>query len=308
MNAPSRDGGAPGARSRTGKLLLVLASLLFALALLELGLRVAKWGDIVAYVPDPDCSYRLKPSQSVESYGHALRINALGLRGPEAASPKPAELTRVVFVGDSVTYGGGRLREEELFVRLLEARARADGLSVEALSVSAPGWGPQNMRGYVASRGLHEADLVVLVLPQCDLGRPLTTMQMQRFQEEPPSLRVLSVAHKAYDSLVPPPWTRQDPAVMAPLNVQAIQDLLRLAGEVPVVTVLLPGAPGYRDHAVLWPAFEQLSPRRIDLRGRLEDASLFMDELHLTRAGHARVAELLYDDVRSAILARRALR
>ena len=44
-----------------------------------------------------------------------VRINSLGFRGPEVASPKPKSTYRILFLGDSITFGG-RAHEEDIFV------------------------------------------------------------------------------------------------------------------------------------------------------------------------------------------------
>ncbi|HEY6547771.1 MAG TPA: hypothetical protein VI589_07685, partial [Vicinamibacteria bacterium] len=143
---------APG-RSRRWRLAtgpaLALASIAAAVLLFEAGAHGLGWGQVVEFVPDPHWGYLMRPSQTVWSFGLPVHINALGLRGPEVPALKGQGRSRVLFVGDSITYGGGRVAEEELFVRLFEADARQGRLEVEAVNLSAPGWSPQNWRAYL---------------------------------------------------------------------------------------------------------------------------------------------------------------
>jgi hypothetical protein len=125
------------------KLGLSAAAALATLAALELALRVAGVGEVMTYRPDPRFGYSMAPNQSISTYGPIVAINALGLRGPPVEEKKPAGRARVLVLGDSVAYGGGRVREEELFCRVLESRARARGRDVEVVNVSAPAGGAE---------------------------------------------------------------------------------------------------------------------------------------------------------------------
>ena len=107
-------------RHRLATAVLAVASTLGALALCEVGLRLAtgplfpsderfsfRW---MAY--DPVFSWRNVPGSWKKKYYAAgevvpvhLRINAHGLRGPEIALPKPAGVTRIACLGDSATFG-----------------------------------------------------------------------------------------------------------------------------------------------------------------------------------------------------------
>ncbi|MEQ1895425.1 MAG: SGNH/GDSL hydrolase family protein, partial [Planctomycetota bacterium] len=57
------------------------------------------------------------------TYTHEVRVNALGLRGPEVGAKEPGE-RRVLFLGDSLTYGQG-VAEEDTVPRALERELAA---------------------------------------------------------------------------------------------------------------------------------------------------------------------------------------
>ncbi len=107
-------------RRRLANAALALASTLVALLLCELALRLTGDALILSHerfsfrwmVYDPVLSWRNVPGSWTKKYyaGAAVRserltINAQGFRGGEITSPKPAGVTRIVCLGDSVTFG-----------------------------------------------------------------------------------------------------------------------------------------------------------------------------------------------------------
>src|SRR5262245_19113408 len=116
--------------------LATLVSVCIFFGLFELSLRILHVGQVVEYVRDERWGYLMKPSQDVSSYGHSVHINSMGLRGPEPGDEKHGNPMRILFIGDSVTFGGTRIREEELFVRQVEKRLTAKGYFVQAVNLS----------------------------------------------------------------------------------------------------------------------------------------------------------------------------
>lgn len=93
----------------------------------------------------PGIGYTLRPRQRLAAWDDNFTANALGYRtGPP---PKPASTFRVVFVGDSWTFGMG-IRERESFPRQFQALARELGASpgrpVEAWTLALPGYNTLN--------------------------------------------------------------------------------------------------------------------------------------------------------------------
>ena len=207
---------------------------------------------------------------------------------------------RIVFVGDSVTYGGGHIQEEQLFCRIVESSARREGKNVEVVNLSAPAWSPQNWSNYIDKRGLHQADIVVLVLPECDLARPLTTMSWAGHQSHDSPLRLGNIVWKIHKMM-----TRHRSkggmtlAQSAAANCAAVKRLRERVGNRRFFAVLIPSAQSaYRR---FWPLFEAQLPAVIDLRDDLQDGTLFVDGIHLNAEGHSYVAERIFDRLRSEL-------
>jgi lysophospholipase L1-like esterase len=104
-------------------LALAFGSFLFCFLLLEVSLRFAGFGNLEIYVPDPKLYWRLKPNQDcfTKVGRKPIHINSRGTRGTEFPEEKPAGVTRILFVGDSKTFGWGVSEEETYAMRLKAA-------------------------------------------------------------------------------------------------------------------------------------------------------------------------------------------
>lgn len=177
---------------------LALGALVAAVVLLiaaEITLR-AVWGfgSPILYRADPDAGYIVTPNQHVRRFGKLNVTNSVGMRSPEIAPHKPPGITRVMFLGNSITYGTSQLDQSQIFTALLQARlpAVAHG-PVEVLNASAGNWSPFNELGYLRSRGTFESDLVVQVIYTADLVHPMATLDPNPFGPMPTSNPVSAI-------------------------------------------------------------------------------------------------------------------
>jgi len=82
----------------------------------------------------PTRGWAMVPGQTHYTYTHEVRVNSLGLRGPEVGPKEPGE-RRVLFLGDSLTYGQGVAEEDTVpfaLERALEARTGAPWTVINA--------------------------------------------------------------------------------------------------------------------------------------------------------------------------------
>lgn len=70
-------------------------------------------------MPHPTRGWSSKPGWTGMEAGATIRINTLGLRGEEIPIPKPSEERRILFLGDSVTFGS-YVAEEAIFTTRLQ--------------------------------------------------------------------------------------------------------------------------------------------------------------------------------------------
>ncbi len=88
---------------------------------------------------DAEAGYTLRKSVQVKSSGYHIRLNSLGLRGPEISKTKPAGVTRIAVLGGSSVFGY-LVPEGEDSCRVMEDSLRQQGIAVEVLNAGVSGY------------------------------------------------------------------------------------------------------------------------------------------------------------------------
>jgi lysophospholipase L1-like esterase len=113
-------------------------------------------GGAVVMPGHPFLIYEYRPGTH-EERGVTVRINRLGLRGPEVQVPKPRGRTRLMVTGDSSVFGFG-VEEKEVFVGVA-----AQQLGVEPVNAALPGYSTWQTLHLLELRALAtQPDLVVI--------------------------------------------------------------------------------------------------------------------------------------------------
>jgi lysophospholipase L1-like esterase len=100
---------------------------------------------------------------------YQVHINTLGLRGPEIERTPPEGRTRILALGDSMTFGY-YLEEDETWPMQFEARLRAAGRDVEVVNAGVGGWSIESETRFLEERALAlEPDHVVLAFCNNDI-------------------------------------------------------------------------------------------------------------------------------------------
>lgn len=81
--------------------------------------------EVLVPSPDPALIFQQRPAIEIDA-GVPIRTNALGMRNREVVTPKPVGTRRILFMGDSVTFGWG-VRESERFTSRIESKLAARG-------------------------------------------------------------------------------------------------------------------------------------------------------------------------------------
>ncbi|HEX8070425.1 MAG TPA: SGNH/GDSL hydrolase family protein [Pyrinomonadaceae bacterium] len=133
--------------SRRAKLLVVLLSVLFALLVGEIGLRLVGYTYPVFYTTDEARGYALRPCMRGwyrKEGATYVEINCAGLRDREHARAKPPNTLRVAVVGDSYAEAL-QVQQADAFWAVMERQLRAcpalGGRAVEVINFGVSGYG-----------------------------------------------------------------------------------------------------------------------------------------------------------------------
>ena len=127
-------------------LLLLIAGVVFALLVGEMGLRIVGYSNPNFYQADLDLGLALRPGAEglYQKEGKAyIKINSDGLRDVEHSLNKPGEVLRIAILGDSYSEGI-QVPMEQLFWKIVEKRLTECGLSnkkVEVINFGVSGYG-----------------------------------------------------------------------------------------------------------------------------------------------------------------------
>jgi lysophospholipase L1-like esterase len=133
----------------------------------EVALRLAGYGNVEIYEPDPVLYWKLKPRQDCYTKidRKPVHINSLGTRGPEFKPAKPANIFRIVSLGDSKTFGWG-LTEKETYSGVLEALLQekaGPGRKIEVINAGVNAYSYPQMQAYFKNVALkYSPDMVII--------------------------------------------------------------------------------------------------------------------------------------------------
>ena len=148
-------------------LALSFATFFLCVAALEIILRLAGYGNLEIYAPDPKLYWKLEPNQDCfTKIGHEpVHINSHGTRGPEFATQKPPDTIRILSLGDSRTFGWGLSEAETYSGRLQQLLQQKIGNSkkIEVINAGVNAWSYPQMFVYFRDYGLaFKPDVVIL--------------------------------------------------------------------------------------------------------------------------------------------------
>lgn len=286
-------------RSGARTLVWGLAVATVAALLAEVGLRVLGLGRPVLYDNRLAYGFRPLPDQTLRRLGNAtVRINALGLRGPDVAPARPADTTRLLFLGDSVTYGGSYVDDEEILSSVAAAEMRRAGFpKVEALNAGVNAWGPANILGLVEATGGFDSNVWIVIAVDDDFRRETTRIgEVPYFNVAPRTALEEVLVLGAYRLLASYklPKPAADERQLAETNLGHYRSVAE-AGRQRGASVLLvwhPDANGLRggqqrNRAALLSMTGEQGVPSLDLATAYGDGDgIYVDGLHLSAAGH----------------------
>ncbi len=121
MDAPPAKPKRPFWKRLAQNLALSAVTFLLCVVVFEAALRLAGYGNLEIYEPDPSLYWKLKPNQNCYTKigRKPVRINSHGTRGAEFPAAKPPGTFRIISLGDSRTFGWG-VAESNTYSALIE--------------------------------------------------------------------------------------------------------------------------------------------------------------------------------------------
>jgi len=104
------------------------------------------------YRADPLLGFALDPEQRAFNADQAVTINARGLRGPLVPYERVPGRQRLLFLGDSITFGWG-VRDDEVVTARVVALLGEAGVAAEAVNTSVPGYNAEQEVTYLEHEG-----------------------------------------------------------------------------------------------------------------------------------------------------------
>lgn len=147
------------------KSVLIFAALM---VIIEAVLRIFfGLGDPPLYDTDEDIGYLLKADQSKKVMGVTYYYNRFHQRSdPVMKDPD----YRILMVGDSLLHSIYPVDQDETIPEFLEKKLNSsNGLEGEVLNASAPSWGIENEFEYIRRFGIFDSDIVILVINNADI-------------------------------------------------------------------------------------------------------------------------------------------
>lgn len=147
----------------------ILAALVFVTPLVaaELALKPLARSDMhertTLFERDAELGWKLRPGVATRWVGVDVVINDKGMRGPEVPYERTPGARRIVWLGDSVTFGYGLPRAEDAYPFRVAAALAKDGAPVETVDAAVDGYSPWQEQIWLEREGFRYApDLVVV--------------------------------------------------------------------------------------------------------------------------------------------------
>lgn len=128
-------------------------------------------------MPSAVCHHELRrlqkttvsPGQGVEPV--RFRVNSLGCRGPDVATPAAPGLYRILILGDDSVCGSGVAEEETIAARLKQFLSKSTTAEIEVINGGVPGYCPLlSSLKFEHELARLKPDLVILHLDMTDIG------------------------------------------------------------------------------------------------------------------------------------------
>ncbi|MFO1257773.1 MAG: hypothetical protein U1E78_05105 [Gammaproteobacteria bacterium] len=299
----------------TGVLIAIFAIAFLLVAFEGLARYGLGLGRVVVYDAHPIYGFRPKPNQSVTRLDHTVTLNEDGLRAHPDWAITPFQ-KRILFLGDSVTYGGSYINNDKLF-----SRHAAQALDLIDGNAAVNAWGVLNIHALITEMPFLPATTYVTVLPEGDFYRGLNRIGGQPFWTKQPQFALEEIIYYGLYKLNLRMNGFLNPQTL-PLQEQhqIVNVAVRYLKEMDVFIK----SKGYQHVIFITPSLDQakhkapldklvqdaLSSTALEVYYLIDDVqkqdeidSLFYDSIHLTEKGHTVWGELISNQLIQKLIA-----
>lgn len=302
------------------------------LVVLEVAARLLGIGDPVLYYNDPCGGARPLPSQQVERLkGATVTVDENGYR---TSQPEVEDALRILYLGDSVTWGGTSLDDKVLFSEVAAEVMRGKGEAVYAMNAGVNGTALVN-QAEIFLNCSDAVDVLVWLFPWTDAYRNYATVGLLMPARFKPRFALVEVVdhlvfrfwvnafreqQQADDPFIAPNFPTGEEVLFNTVqegryakNLDAFRAVLHEAQRrgIPVVVGVTP----YREGNSLVPLPAQAASLLQEVRGvgvqvfdvtyalnhaPSEIEALFVDHVHFSENGHLIIGQALSQVIESA--------
>ncbi len=177
---------------RINNLFLTFFSISLGVLMCEIFARKVGLGDPLLYKKDTLIGYRLKANQSKKRFQNSnITTDYEGFRfDPNQAKNSKAEI--IIFIGDSVTYGGSSIDDSELFSSLY-CKNKSNLL---CLNSGVNAWGTYNMGRFISNFSTYSeripSKFILVILPGDDLRNFAKLSSLPYWSSSPKNPKAIS--------------------------------------------------------------------------------------------------------------------
>lgn len=275
-----------------------------SLAVVEYFLRASfGLGNPIVYYAHPYYGFRPRPNQHIKRFnGSSIKINNLSLRGTTDWDNHQAR--KVLFLGDSVTYGGSYIDDNELFSSIL-----GNKLNLISGNAGVNAWGIGNIHGLIVRANFLPSRFYVTVIPEEDFYRGTTNLSGLPFWARPPNFALEELFHHGmYKLLIRQyiPWVTEQPISVQQSVVKKSVDWLNeiesllSSKEYKHVVFISPCHIGEKltePDAIIKAEMANYRGKHFYIQDLLSEVNtdvIFYDRCHLSKGGHQAWADAMY--------------
>jgi lysophospholipase L1-like esterase len=138
-------------------------------------------GSPVLYEYSKIVGYKIKPSQKLKRLGNDIKINSIGMRSNSEWNDDKKDL-KILFFGDSVTYGGSIVSNEDLFTEIICKNLDSNSqFKSKCGNYGTNGYGIEQISKKIKYKNINNEDFLVITLIENDLIRGFNSLGSQPY-------------------------------------------------------------------------------------------------------------------------------